>query len=74
MEKVVAKFNVMSFTKFGNGGGGVIKMAPVIGGSEENEEFWKYTPAGNIEMTLDNDEALKVFENLGEFYVTFKKA
>lgn len=49
-------------------------LPPVMGGSEENKEFWKYTPTGKIEMHLDNENALKAFEGMGEYYVDFTKA
>ena len=70
---VKAKFNVTELTKYGNGGGGKVKLSPVTGNTEENKEFWKYTPSGSIEMYIDNPEAFKEFEDLGEFYVTFEK-
>ncbi len=70
---VEAKFEVVELTKFGNGGGKVV-LNPVTGGSNENREFWKYTPAGKLELVIDNPEAFKQFEEMGEFYVTLKKA
>lgn len=74
MSKVKAKFNVSELTKYGNGGGGKVVLMPVIGNTEENKQFWQYTPAGRIEMQIDNPEAYKQFEEMGEFYVTFEKA
>ena len=74
MSKVKAKFNVAELTKYGNGGGGKVVLMPVVGNTEENKEFWKYTPSGKIEMQIDNPEAYKQFEEMGEFYVTFEKA
>jgi cystathionine beta-lyase/cystathionine gamma-synthase len=71
---IKAKFNVTALTKYGNGGGGNVKLAAVIGNSEENKEFWKYTPTGTIEMHIDNEEALKQFEGMGEYHVEFTKA
>jgi len=75
MSKVIAKFNVDELTKYGNGcvGGGKVVLMPVIGNTEENKVFWKYTPSGKIEMQIDNPEAYKQFEEMGEFYVTFEK-
>lgn len=70
---VRAKFNVMSITKFGNGGGWEVKLAPVMGNSDENKKFWKYTPSGNITMHIDNEEAAKAFDT-GEYYVDFTRA
>lgn len=66
-----AKFNVTSITEYGNGGGRQVTLQPIIGGSEENKEFWKYTPSGEIKMHLSNEDA--VFE-FGEYYIDFTKA
>jgi len=69
--KIRTKFNVASITTYGNGGGRQITMQPVITGSEENKSFSTYTPAGEIKLTVTNDEA--VFE-MGEYYIDFIKA
>jgi hypothetical protein len=69
---VVAKFNVVEFTKFNNGGGKVT-LCPVLGDSEENKKFWKNTPSGTIQMFIDNQEALEFFADMGQFKVTFEK-
>jgi len=72
---VKAKFNVAEVTKYGNGGGGRVTLMAVIGGDNpENKEFWRNTPSGKIEIWIDNPEAMKHFENFGEFYVEFTKA
>lgn len=76
MKRIKAKFNVVEKTEYaggGNGGTGKVVLVPVVGGSEENKEFWKYTPSGKIELYIDNPEAFKAFE-LGEYYVDFTKA
>lgn len=70
---VKAKMFVTEVTKYGNDCGKVV-LAPVIGGSDENKEFWKYTPAGKLELNIDNPDAFKQFEEMGEFYVTLEKA
>lgn len=70
-KKIRAKFNVAEITKYGNGGGAKVTLLPVTGGSEENKEFWKYTPNGKIELSIDNPDA--EFE-LGEYFVDFTKA
>lgn len=70
--KTKAKFNVAEITNYGNGGGTKVKLLPVVGGSEENEEFFKSTPSGSIELYLASDADAK-FE-LGEYYVEFTKA
>lgn len=71
--EVKAKFEVVELTKFGNKCGKVV-LNPVTGGSDENREFWKYTPAGKLELVIDNPEAFAQFEKMGEFYVTLEKA
>lgn len=67
---VVAKFVVEEKAENRNGSTRVI-LNPVIGGSEENEKFWKYTPAGKIEMYIDNQAASEQFEVGKEYYVEF---
>lgn len=55
----------------------VIRLQPVIGydeyGNSENTDFWKYTPAGNIELYTCNEQAAKQFEEGKEYYVTFEE-
>ncbi|MBB6451968.1 hypothetical protein HNQ94_000389 [Salirhabdus euzebyi] len=70
---VRAKFKVESKTERA-GGGGNVELNPVTGGSAENEEFWKYTPAGSINMYIDNVNALEKFEVGKEYYVDFTEA
>jgi hypothetical protein len=41
-----------------------VKMSPVQG-----EPFGKYTPSGNIEMTIINDEAAKQFDVGKEYFI-----
>jgi len=49
----------------------VVRLSPVISGSEENKLFWKYTPAGTIEMQTTNAEAAAQFELGKAYYVDF---
>ncbi len=46
---------------------------PVAGGSDENKEFWKYTPSGEIKINLSN-EANTRFEVGKSYYVDFTEA
>jgi hypothetical protein len=72
MSKTIrAKFNVTSITEYGNDGGRNVKLQAVIGGSEENNDFWKYTPSGSIEIHVSNPD-LEI--GFGEYYVDFTKA
>jgi len=70
-QKIRAKFNVSSITEFGNDGGRKVTLLPVIGNSEENKEWSKYTPSGSIELHITNPDAKFEF---GEYYVDFVKA
>lgn len=52
----------------------VIKMRPVTSGSDENKQFYKYTPSGNLDLGVVSP-ALAVSFHLGEeYYVDFTPA
>lgn len=67
-----AKFNVQSITKH-FGGGVTVKLQPVTTGSEENKNFWKYTPSGELTMNI-HGEASDMFNVGQEFYLDFTPA
>lgn len=73
---VRAKFKVQSIEKTGEGdsSGATITLWPVVSGSEENEQFFKYTPAGSIVLSTINPGAAEQFEVGGEYYVDFLQA
>lgn len=48
-----------------------IKLSAVTTGNKENEEFFKYTPSGIIEMGVVNSEAARQFEQGKEYYIDF---
>lgn len=73
MDKVRSKFKCNLVTKF-EGDTGQVVLSAVTGGSEENKKFWKYTPAGEIKINIDNPEAAKMFEPGKEYYIDFTKA
>ncbi len=50
-----------------------IEMFPVITGSEENKSFFKYTPAGQLKMSVVNIEVAEQFKPGDEFYIDFTK-
>lgn len=52
----------------------VIKLSPVVDGSEENKRFYAATPGGSIELGTVNAEAVKQFDLGAEFYVDFTPA
>ncbi|QYR20811.1 hypothetical protein KZ483_24130 [Paenibacillus sp. sptzw28] len=54
--------------------GGVVTLHPVTDGSEENKTFWKYTPGGQITLTITNPDAVNQFEPGKEYYVDFTSA
>ena len=73
MKKVRAKFKCDHVANYG-GGTGEVTLSAVTYGSEENEMFWKYTPAGELKMQVDNPAALKVFEPGKEYYLDIQSA
>jgi len=69
---VRAKFQVDSVEH--TVGGATVKMTPVINGSDENKQFYKWTPSGSITLATVNPEAAKQFEPGKQFYVDFTPA
>jgi len=49
-------------------------FSPVISGSKENEEYFKYTPGGTIAFNLVRKETAEKFELGKEYYVDFCSA
>jgi hypothetical protein len=68
LEMVRAKCQVISIRD------SEVTLEPVVSGSKENEQFWKYTPAGRIHLHIDNENALEKFEEGKEYYVDFTPA
>lgn len=48
-----------------------LKFRTVTQGSNENKEFWKWTPSGTIEFNTVNVNSAKSFEVGKEYYVDF---
>ena len=69
---VKAKFFVQSIEQF-VGDTATVKLGAVCRG-EDNKEWSKYTPAGQITMTIKNEMASSQFVPGNEFYVTFEEA
>lgn len=69
---VRAKFKCYSKTQSVYGES--IKMFPVTSGSQENEQFFKWTPSGTLEMGIVNPDAAKQFEVGKEYYLNFELA
>ncbi len=69
---VRAKFKCESKTLTVNGA--QVTLVPVTTGSKENEEFFKYTPYGKLEVGIINVEAAKQFEPGKEYYIDISLA
>lgn len=68
--KVRAKFKVQSVTE-AEGGLKSATLTPVTSGSKENEEFYKWTPGGQINLSTMNPVAAEQFVPGRQFYVDF---
>jgi hypothetical protein len=68
-----AKFKVTEKTQISNGTGllCIVKLSPVSSGSPENESFYRYTPSGQIELSVVKPETSAQFELGKEYYVDF---
>lgn len=55
----------------GNGepNGGTVRLNPVVSGSPENKEFFKYTPGGTLVLSTINKAAFDQFNLGAEYYV-----
>jgi hypothetical protein len=69
---VRAKFFVQERTETASGQDRVVLGAVCRG--EDNKEWSKYTPSGQITMTIKNDLATSQFDPGKEFYVDFTEA
>lgn len=67
------KMKLMQLTH--NAGGGTsLKFSPVMGDNPENKAFFKWTPSGEINLYVLNEEAVKDAKLGGEYYVDFTLA
>lgn len=66
---VRAKFRCDSVTLLVNGA--QITLIPVTSGSEENESFYKWTPAGSISLSLVSKATANHFYPGHEYYIDF---
>jgi hypothetical protein len=69
---VRAKFVVKHVTNYKDGAS--ILLEPVTGGSQENDQFFKYTPGGKVELSTINPEAAKQFVPGQAMYLDFTPA
>jgi len=76
MSRVVSKMRVSSVEHYG-GTSRRVKLTTVYEqnpeGDAEDIRFTKATPSGECWMTIDNEDAAKVFNPADEFYVFFEK-
>ena len=71
---VRAKFVVDSVLHT-SGRGVKVELQPVTSGSEENKNFWKYTPSGKLEMWMSEGvPAADQFEPGQQYYLDFTLA
>jgi len=71
--KMRAKFKCEDITKYSGGFVGVT-LQPVVEGSEENKQFWKNTPQGQLKMNITNPIAQGFFEPGKEYYLDITPA
>jgi len=72
MPSVRAKFRCTSVKE--NTHGYEVTLEPVTGGSKENEDFFHYTPYGELTMGLFNKETVQRFEVNKDYYLDFTPA
>ena len=70
---VRAKFTVVEKTETADASFSV-RLTPVISGSEENKNFYKWTPGGQIQLSTINKDAAAQLEPGKSYYVDFTKA
>ena len=75
VDKVVAKFKVQRVEQQQSNNEPYINvfMHAVYGEGKENKEWSKYTPSGNIQMTITNKNVLDFFQVDQEYFVNFEK-
>ena len=72
---ILSKFRVdhiNDFTEDEQNPGKTIRLRAVIDG-KENKSFSKWTPSGEVNISITNPNAFEQFHQGEEFYVVFKK-
>lgn len=54
--------------------GATVKLTPVVSGSEENKQFYRWTPAGGATLGVVSRDTAGQFEPGREYYVDFTPA
>jgi hypothetical protein len=73
-KRVRAKFTVAECREEPGDNGYSLTLSAVIGNTVENEEFFKHTPYGEINMGVVAKDTAALFEPGTEFYVDFTPA
>ena len=75
---VGAKFTVASVTDYNTGTSGdtlrQVKLNAVTRGDGDPEDFWKYTPAGTLDITISYPDTAEQFVPGKSFYIDFTEA
>ena len=69
---VKAKFKCTEKTE--NEAGHNVVLVPVMNGSEENKQYWKWTPSGRFEFICLNPAASEQFVVGKEYYIDISAA
>lgn len=73
MKTIRAKFKCDSVTDFGNQKRA--DLSAVTNGSEENKSFAKFTPSGNLSISIDSEtEASNLFQPGKEYLLEFTES
>lgn len=74
--KVLAKFKCETIEISGEPEslGFDVRLTPVTSGSEENEQFYRYTPGGEFKLYTLNETAGKYFTPGKEYRITIEEA
>lgn len=62
-----AKMKCLSVTKTEHGE--VIDLEPVVSGSEENKQWSKWTPSGQLKLSITNPDAFGKMQPGDEFFL-----
>ena len=66
--------NLKQPSSFNEEEGFYLTFSPVYRGSEENKEFFKYTPSGTVTFGVTNIAVAEKFEVGKEYYINFTPA
>lgn len=69
-----AKFQCSSINKSPDDSSAVVHLSAVTTGSADNETWSKYTPSGQLQMTISNPAAAEQFEQGKEYFIDITPA